>query len=391
MIPLLPIATRPGSPAASASASSSAGVDAAPPAAAAAKVAGLYVVSRRLDGSAKALDDTIYALDSVDGVHTQLPWSALEPTEGKFDWSTLDAELKRAVTHSKRVVISVLAGDATPKWVFGAGAKKLEFDVARQVGKGAATRQKIAIAAPWDPAFQAEWKKLVSALSAHIREVPGAYERLAIVKMTGIGELSSETRLPGGQAGKSQGKELADTLKKWKEAGYRPSKVVLAYRTIAGELAAAFPDKALGLEVLESGGFPPIDESGEISKPSEPTEDAVTRDIILWSAEAYKGRFVLSSNGLRASAPESVVFKAGKAGVFIGFQTNDWLWAKNQHGAGCGSEDGETAKECTEDDFAKLLGRGLALGGRTIEVFPFDAVTFPKAMMAVHEKLGDAR
>jgi hypothetical protein len=181
-------------------------------------------------------------------------------------------------------------------------------------------------------------------------------------------------------------------LKKWKEQGYRPSKVVDAYREIAADFATAFPDKALGLAVMESGGFPLIDEAGEIKKPPYNSAiDGVTREIINASAIAYKDRVIVQANDLRATLPEALLAETGKAAVMIGFQTNGWLAAKNQHGVGCGSDDLEAAKECTEEDFAKVLERGIALGGRTLEVYPYDAVTFPKAMISAHAKLSDAK
>ena len=368
----------------SASAEPSASASAAPLASPTplAGVPGIYVVSR----PSKPVDDATLALESVDGLSAELLWKTVEPTEGKLDWALLDAQLKLAVAHSKRISLSIVAGGATPDWVFGAGAKKLEFDVARADGKGTSATQKIAIAAPWDPVFLAKWKKLVFALSAHVREVPGAYDKLVLVKITGIGELTGEIRLPAGHHGKAN--PLDPDLKNWKEQGYRPSKVVDAYREIAADFATAFPDKALGLAVMESGGFPLIDEAGEIKKPPyNSANDAVTHELIVASTIAYRDRLIVQANDLRATLPEALVAQAGKVGVPIGFQTNGWLFAKNQHGVGCGSDDLETAKECTEEDFAKVLERGIALGARALEVYPYDAVTFPKAMTAAHAKL----
>jgi len=65
---------------------------------------------------------------SVRGLNILLNWSDLEPQEGVYDWSKLDAALTAAELHGKRVAPRVYtsAGDfgyATPDWVFEAGAE----------------------------------------------------------------------------------------------------------------------------------------------------------------------------------------------------------------------------------------------------------------------------
>jgi hypothetical protein len=57
-------------------------------------------------------------------------WKDLEPEEGRFDWSWLDAPAQRWIARGKRIALRVTTSEgwlryATPRWVFDAGARAL--------------------------------------------------------------------------------------------------------------------------------------------------------------------------------------------------------------------------------------------------------------------------
>ena len=337
---------------------------------------GVYAVSRRLDAPNKKLEDETYALPKLDGVYVQALWGTLEPKEGAYDWTTLDAELDRAAANGKKVSLSVAAGDATPSWLFTAGAKKLAFVVAHHAAGGDAVASEcktIDLAAPWDPVFLAKYGAFIEALGKHVA-ASKAKANLRVVKIEGINEFSSELRLPAVPGGNVKGCALTDCPAKWLGAmggGYRPKKVIEAFRTLATAWAKAFPDVELGLEILEAGAFPPIGDDGKKEK------DELTAKLIDVALEVAPGRIEVQTNALTATIVTPIVTAAGKRGAKLGYQTNDWL---KLEGAGCDAESMGDAKTCTEKTFGALLERGVKLGAKYLEVFPYDAKTFPKAV-----------
>ena len=89
-------------------------------------------------GSKLAASDTIEDFPGVSVVYLRLPWSFLEPAEGKFDWSVVDTPAQRWIARGRRVAFRITCCEswmryATPKWVADAGAKGYDFTP----GKGA--------------------------------------------------------------------------------------------------------------------------------------------------------------------------------------------------------------------------------------------------------------
>jgi hypothetical protein len=100
-------------------------------------------------GSRLEPSDTVDDFPGVGCVYLRIPWSYLEPEEGKFLWSTLDAPAQRWIDKGKQVAFRFSACEswtrwATPKWVADAGAKGYDFTP----GKG-----EVAGGEYWEPEY----------------------------------------------------------------------------------------------------------------------------------------------------------------------------------------------------------------------------------------------
>ena len=89
-------------------------------------------------GSKLAPSDTLDDFPGLSTVYLRLPWSFLEPEEGRFDWSVVDTPAQRWISKGKRVAFRVSCSEswmryATPKWVEQAGAKGHNFTVGKGV------------------------------------------------------------------------------------------------------------------------------------------------------------------------------------------------------------------------------------------------------------------
>jgi hypothetical protein len=73
-------------------------------------------------GSKLAPSDTLDDWPGLTVIYLRIPWSYIEPEEGKFHWSVLDAPAQRWIAKGKQVAFRITASEswtrwATPKWV----------------------------------------------------------------------------------------------------------------------------------------------------------------------------------------------------------------------------------------------------------------------------------
>lgn len=83
-------------------------------------------------GSKLDPSDTVEDFPGLTTVYLRIPWSYLEPEEGKFCWSVLDAPAQRWISRGKQVAFRFSCTEswlrwATPEWVHRAGAKGYNF------------------------------------------------------------------------------------------------------------------------------------------------------------------------------------------------------------------------------------------------------------------------
>jgi hypothetical protein len=101
-------------------------------------------------GSKLAPSDTMEDFPGVSTVYMRVPWSMLEPEEGKFNWALLDTPAQRWIAKGKKIAIRVTCSEsmiryATPEWVEKAGAKGYSYFIG---GPGRKTNGDL-----WDPDF----------------------------------------------------------------------------------------------------------------------------------------------------------------------------------------------------------------------------------------------
>jgi Beta-galactosidase len=342
--------------------------------------AGLYIATWPLIDRRRAPDDAVYAVRNAAGVYIRLVWRTIEPSPGVYDWSTLDAEVDRALRAGKKISLSVITGGFQPAWLADRDVSTSTF----VVGKGGSRRRCVTIRLgwPWDPDYQNAYVAVMKALSQHLRSRPGAYEAVRIVKLTGISQNTEELRLPAANEqqrwrGRTDPCRQSDAIRTWQEAGYRPDAIVEAWTRMAQGVDEAFPDKLLAQDVLQANDFPPINDKGEIIDRSAVT---VKDQIIKNGIAHFSPRFAVQWDGLTAEGRIATTVKqAGEAGAVIGWQTNAF---QGLEGAGCNADRSADAVPCDAAGYAAILQRGVAEGARYLEIWSSDAVRFPDALAA---------
>ena len=104
-------------------------------------------------GSKLEPSDTVDDFPGLSTVYLRVPWSMIEPEEGKFNWALLDTPAQRWISKGKKVAFRITCSEnwiayATPEWVKKAGAKGTFYEF----GKGPSPEQ-TETAWCWDPDF----------------------------------------------------------------------------------------------------------------------------------------------------------------------------------------------------------------------------------------------
>jgi hypothetical protein len=340
------------------------------------------------------------AVAGVDGVAIVFNWAELSPSgPGTYDFTALDRLMALARTHHLAVELVIEAGKGIPEWIFssspaGLGARRLDFVYSHH--KGAGPPKRLAMPPPWDPLYLNAFAELLNQVAAHLKST-GADRDLSAIKLTGLNTLSEELRLPAQTPEETGRAESTDSVAIWLQAGYRPSLLQKAFTSLVRSFASAFPDIAIVLPVILGGEFPPIDERGQVlprGRAHKLNEDLLAA-LVGNAAQLLPKRFILQHDFLVADQPaaSAAVALARNNSLPIAWQTNLFYGGQGQ-GAGAVGRFGETVA-CDEASYLKLLENGIHPVGGTgpnaqacfIEVFPYDAITFPLAIIAAHDKL----
>jgi hypothetical protein len=214
-------------------------------------VGGIYALMDQGSIPSAALSNS-----NVDGIKVRWWWDQVEPIEGSFIWSGIDAEVAQAKAAGKKISISFAGSFRTPAWVYSDGAQSFPFIFDQSWGPGYCVAAKTPI--PWDAVYLAKWGAFIAAAGSHFGS------DFAYVNANGINYTTGEIMLPhnvgkqpinGGQC-----YSLNDTAN-WQAVSYTRTKVEAAWRQMQKAFANAFPASLVGGQWL-STGFPPLDSYG---------------------------------------------------------------------------------------------------------------------------------
>ncbi len=261
-----------------------------------------------------SVPDAVLANPNVDGIALLYLWGQIEPSEGQFRWDSIDAQVARVKENGKVYSLGVTPGVNTPQWVYHAGAEFFEFRWDKPWGPKPCTMVRFPV--PWDKVYLKKWQAFVRELGARYAHDP----QLVLLKIQGVNAQTPEFLLPHDRPG--AGARLVscapgDEVAEWQRMGYRPSKVVGAWKVSAKAFGKAFANQDLAIET-GPWGMPPISDSGKVTLARGADVDLPIA-IVSVGKEELDGRFVAQNDGLNAiwawpqlpslAAPESIAFQ----------------------------------------------------------------------------------
>lgn len=276
-------------------------------------VKGLYVMGYQVGITQSQADNS-----NIDGLHIRSVWSAIEPTEGNYDWSYLDAEIEKARSRGKKASLSIAAGRYTPSWVYDAGAQKFIYTEDNPYRKGIFCTD-VTITIPFDPIYLQKWKNFIKAFGARYNN----NEAVRYIRISGINEATAEIILPhelGGAAIENCDKLTSYDVQNWINAGYTQTVIKNTWIEIVRALQDAFPDKAFTASIGRRS-LPAINDLGKYDKS---VSEMLMRDFHSL-AKTYLGTaFIPSNHGLSAFYTEPNV-AALAASSAISYQMLWWV------------------------------------------------------------------
>ncbi len=149
-------------------------------------------------GSQLAPSDTVDDFPGLTVVYLRLPWSLVEPEEGRFNWSVVDTPAQRWIARGKQVAFRFTCCEsfmryATPEWVAKAGAKGHNF----KPGKGATDDGPFWEPDYDDPVFLEKLDHFLAAAAARYDGNPEvAFVDVGSFGVWGEGHTHSSSKLP---------------------------------------------------------------------------------------------------------------------------------------------------------------------------------------------------
>jgi len=149
-------------------------------------------------GSKLAPSDTLDDFPGLSCAYLRVPWSFLEPEEGRFNWSLLDTPAQRWIDRGKQIALRISSTEswmrwATPEWVHAAGAKGYNFTV----GKGVDPNGPFWEPDYKDPVFLAKLDRFLAALARRYDGNPNvAFIDIGSFGVWGEGHSWASSKLP---------------------------------------------------------------------------------------------------------------------------------------------------------------------------------------------------
>jgi hypothetical protein len=239
---------------------------------------------------------------------------------------------------------------------------------------------------PWKPNVQQMWSALALALAQHLKAT-GVYESLTMVHLPGLSVYDEELRLPSGLPAPPSTDttvcpdgRLATTAvaadaaqARWQALGYSDAATIDGFGKIAQAFADAFPDRFLGLSLLNPGpkgvDFPNF---------SNDAPGYVASQLVKEVAAMAPRRVIVQADDLDSNFEAAEVNTlATQYNTVVGWQTNKHA----QSGALCASAPCVDVGQAGTT-YLDIIKEGSQYGGRYLEVWSTDVVNFPLSFAA---------
>jgi fibronectin type 3 domain-containing protein len=229
---------------------------------------------------ANGFPDQILNDPRIVGLDLGGSWADLEPTEGVYDWSSVDSELAKAEAHGKKVLLrNVSGGINVPDWLL-ADPNVQTFTFIDTNPYHQTYGEELTIPVFWDPIFLAKKIAFIQAAGAHF----SAHSNIEVVACSFANATTGDWAIP----------DEPEDIAHWRAAGYTTELMVNAGKMIIDATMDAFPNQNVTLSI------------GRGAADLDPTQDYLSETIVDYATRTY-GRFITQKNSLCATTADPAI------------------------------------------------------------------------------------
>jgi hypothetical protein len=208
-------------------------------------------------------------------------WGDIEPTEGVYDWSSLDFPLAQAEAHGKKVVLAIASGGINiPDWLLANYPDIKTFSFIDTNPYHSTYGETLTIPVFWDPIFLAKKIALIQAAGARYAANPN----IVVVDCAFANATTIDWNVP----------DAPEDIANWLAAGYTTELMVGTGETIIDITMAAFPNQNINMSI------------GRVTGNLDPTEDYLAETVVNYATTTY-GRFITQKDSLSATTADPAV------------------------------------------------------------------------------------
>ena len=308
-----------------------------------------------LAGAGATARDSVLANSDLTGVVVRQDWSALEPTEGHFDWTFLDSETARATVAGKKIILRINTQAHKPDWVTtavqNAGGTFFIFD-----DNGVETT----IPVFWDPTYLAKKEAMIMAVGERFANSPN----VKVVSASFANATSEDWNIP----------HTPDDIVNWLAVGYSAEKMLDAGQRIIDTTITAFPNQLVTMAIGGDGNLN--------STPTYLADNTIANARATWP-----DRFIAQVNSLStfnpvAPGPDGSVWnllwnsRPDVAAQMLDNVYGDYTYRVN---------------DCVPGDFGEILtasvDAGVSYEVNYIEIYQTDVINLPGVIAHAHDLL----
>jgi hypothetical protein len=281
---------------------------------------GVYAFTAGLqyvDNPSTVISDLKSSRFQPEGIDWVVGWRVIEPSQGRYDWTTLDKDLTAARSAGYRSIVEVIPGVDDPGWALA------QCPVVSVTLGG--TGETASICVPTSPQFLALWTQMITAFGQHFHGQPD----LTMVQATGCG-VQGEMQLPNHNAAfwAGYGVNSSTLLSAWE-------RVISAWRT----------------------ALPSIPSALAIEEPLGAGNSTVLQPLLSYVREQFGAMVWVQQNGLRDGTKTSPGSYGGDLAEASQWTTVGW----QMYGAGA-----------RNGNFALAVGGGLPAHPTYYEIYLSD-------------------
>jgi len=314
-----------------------------------------------LDKAGVAADSSVLSNPDVDGIVVREWWSAIEPSDGTYDWSFFDSEVYRAGQAGKTVMLLIVdGGGCMPAWVrAGPGTTYTYTNPQSTV---------VTIPVFWDSYYLTKKQALITAFG-------NKYKNNSTVKVVGIGIANANSDDWYVPHSTTVDNAVGITqVQEWLNKGYTSQKLIDSCDTIIDAMMVAFPNQAVYIATNSNGILD--------STPNYVEDTVISNERAKWGDQLVVGKNNLSAKTTLPPPPVDSFFwpwwnsRPAIAAQMLWFCYGDATYRMN----GGVSGDPTTVLE-------NAVNIGYAYGTQFQEIYKADVENLPTAITYAHNLL----